>query len=198
MNTRSKIPAVCRSLTVFAIAIGLLVAVSGGAAAEPATASATGPDSAAPGETVTISVTISNSGENPGGYVGDVSLPDGWSVSEQTADGAIWNDGDRSWLWQSINAGDSVNPSISVTIPSNETAGSYDIETAVKSNEGIEANATHTIEIQGEAVETTGTENGADANEQENGLLSGIPTLGIIGVVAAVAIVGLVIGRRVL
>ena len=224
MNSASQLPSVSRGLTVLAIGIGFLVMMSGGAVAEPATASATGPDVAAPGETVTISVTISNTGESPGGYVGDVSLPDGWTVSEQTPADAIWNSGDQSWLWQSINAGESVNPSVTVMIPTDEAAGSYNIETVVKSNDGIEANATHSVEIQGDAEESTDGESDVDADttnqegsqgdaeestdgesdadadttNQEDGLLGGIPTFAIIGVVAGMAIVGLVVGRKVL
>ena len=177
-----------RSLTIVVLVVGCLALLASAAAAEPATVSSSGPTAAAPGDDVTVSATITNTGENPGGFVGDVSLPDGWSVSGQTAEGAIWNDGDQSWLWQSIDSDTSVNPSVTVAVPSNATAGSYDVAMVIKSNEGIEANTTHTITISGESSSST------DAND-ENETDDSLPGFGIWSAIVALCTVGYVLRR---
>lgn len=199
MNHYRSLPNARRTAVVLAIAVGLML-VPVGVSAAPASASTTGPDTAAPGETVTISVTISNTGDEPGGYVGDISLPEDWTIDSQSPDGAIWNAGDRSWLWQSIQPGDSVNPSMTVAIPTNETSDSYTVETAVKSNDGIEANATHTIDIQGDPVEQSNADTGSttDTTEDGTGLFGGVPVVGIGIGVAGLGIVGYIVSRRVL
>ena len=177
-----------RSLTIVVLVVGCLALLASAAAAEPATVSLSGPTAAAPGDEVTVSATITNTGENPGGFVGDVSLPDGWDVSGQTAQGAIWNDGDQSWLWQSIDPDTSVNPSVTVAVPSNATAGSYDVEMAIKSNEGIEANTTHTITISSESSSSTDANN---KNETDDSL----PGFGIWSAIVALCTVGYVLRR---
>lgn len=199
MNRLCSLPSVCRGAVVLAIAVSLVV-VPMGVTAAPASASASGPDTAAPGETVTISVTISNTGDDPGGYVGDISLPENWTIEDQSAAGAIWNGGDRSWLWQSIQPGDSVSPTVTVAIPANETAGSYTVGTAAKSNEGIEANATHAIDVEGEPVEDSdgGTDSATDTTEDGTGLFGDVPVAGIGIGVAGLGIVSYIVSRRVL
>jgi hypothetical protein len=177
-----------RSLTIFVLVVGCLALLASAAAAEPATVSSSGPATAASGDEVTVSATITNTGENPSGFVGDVSLPDGWDVSGQTAEGAIWNNGDQSWLWQSIDPDTSVNPSITVAVPSNATAGSYDVEMAVKSNEGIEANTTHTVTISNESSSPT------DGNE-ESETNDSLPGFGIWSAIMALCSVGFALRR---
>ena len=52
-------------------------------AAEPATGSIDGPSDVSPGETVTYTFPVTNTGSESSGYIVDVSLPDGWSVVER-------------------------------------------------------------------------------------------------------------------
>lgn len=179
-----------RGLVLAMLVICGLALLPSGVVAAPATASSNGPDTAGPGDTVTISVTLTNTGNNPGGYIANVSVPDGWSVDDQVDDGAIWNDGDRAWLWQSIDSGDSVTPSITMAIPSDESAGSYEIATVVKSTEGIEANTTHTVTVDSQA-DTASDEN--DTSKTDNK----IPGFGIGSAIMALSGVGYVLQRRV-
>jgi len=189
MKIDNSNPNMIRSLTIVVLVVGCLALLASAAVAEPATVSSSGPTTAAPGDMVTVSITIMNTGENPGGFVGDVSLPDGWHVSGQTAEGAIWNGGDQSWLWQSIDPDTPVNPSLTVAVPSNETAGIYDVETAVKSNEGIEANITHTITVSGASSSPT------DANEEIE-TNDSLPGFGIWSAIVALCSVGFALRRR--
>lgn len=141
-NPRST--AVVSAVTVVALVAMLFAS---GVAAAPATVSSSGPTSADPGDSVTVSVTLTNTGDGEDNYIADVSIPSGWSVDGHSDDGGTWNGGDRSWLWQNLGAGDSVTPSITVTVPSGVDDGSYTIETTAKSSDGVEDTTTHTVTI---------------------------------------------------
>lgn len=136
-------------------------------AAEPATVNASGPSSAAPGETVTVSVTLTNSGQNDSGYIVEISVPDNWTVTSHTNDGGVWNEDDRSWLWQTISPGDLVTPAVTVEIPSDETGGSYTIEAVAKSSDGIEGTTTQTVTVESR-TENSGTDTEQDTDSANN------------------------------
>ena len=122
-------------LLVGAIAVGVLL-VPSGVVAQQATVTTDAPETASPGETITVSVTLTNAKSNQENYIADVSLPDGWTVESHTDDGGTWNGGDVKWLWQNIPANSSVTPSLTVTVPAETTSGSVAIATTVKSAAG--------------------------------------------------------------
>jgi len=136
-------------------------------AAEPATVNASGPSSAEPGETVTVSVTLTNSGQNDSGYIADVSVPNDWTVTSYTDDSGFWNGDDRSWLWQTISPGDSVTPAVTVGIPTDETSGSYAIEAVAKSSNGVEATTTHMVTV-GRPTEESESPQNADGTDDDS------------------------------
>lgn len=72
---------------------------------------------ATPGETVTLTFEFTNTGEEPTATVLNVTeLPDDWTVQSRADDGGVWRE-DRSWLFQSVESGGSVGPSITVAVP---------------------------------------------------------------------------------
>jgi|AntDeeMinimDraft_5_1070356.scaffolds.fasta_scaffold07309_1 Flp pilus assembly protein TadG len=127
--------------------VALCVLPAPSIAAEPATVSSGGPSSATSGDTITISINLTNTGSSEENYIADVSLPRGWSVDSHSDDGGQWNSGDRSWLWQNIDSKASVTPSISVVIPNDEPSGSYSVEAVAKTDEGTADSATHIITV---------------------------------------------------
>ena len=133
-------------LLVGAIAIGVLLAPSG-VVAQQATVTTDAPETASPGETITVSVTLTNAKSSQENYIADVSLPDRWTVESHTDDGGTWNGGDVKWLWQNIPANSSVTPSLTVTVPAETTGGSVAIATTAKSAAGTEDTATHTVDL---------------------------------------------------
>lgn len=137
-----------RVIAIVVAIVGCLALLGSGAAAEPAAANSSGPSVAAPGDAVTVSITVTNTGAETGGYVGNVSLPANWTVEAQAADGAIWNSGDRAWLWQSIAPDSPTTATITATIPANATIGTYNVTTAVKSSDRVEATTSHTIAVE--------------------------------------------------
>ena len=140
-------------------------------AAEPATVSSDGPNSATSGDTISISISLTNTGSSEENYIADISLPSGWSVDSHSDDGGQWNSGDLSWLWQNIDSQASVTPSISVVIPSDESSGSYSVETVVKTDEGTVNSSTHTITVDNPNDDTG--DGGNDGNDGGNGDSSG-------------------------
>ena len=140
-------------------------------AAEPATVSSDGPNSATSGDTISISISLTNTGSSEENYIADISLPSGWSVDSHNDDGGQWNSGDRSWLWQNIDSQASVTPSISVVIPSDESSGSYSVETVAKTDEGTVNSSTHTITVDNPNDDTG--DGGNDGNDGGNGDSSG-------------------------
>lgn len=134
------------TLLVGAIVIGVLLAPSG-VVAQQATVTTDAPETASPGETITVSVTLTNAKPSQENYIADVSLPDGWTVKSHTDDGGTWNGGNVKWLWQNIPANISVTPTLTVPVPAETTGGSRTIEVAAKSASGTEDTATHTIDI---------------------------------------------------
>jgi len=134
------------TLFIGVIVVGLLLAPSG-VAAQQATVTTDGPATASPGETITVTVTLTNTKASQENYIADVSLPDGWSVASHTDDGGTWNGGDVSWLWQNIPANSSVTPTLTVRVPGEPSGGTATIETTAKSKDGAEDTATHTVEL---------------------------------------------------
>lgn len=157
-------------LVVTVIIVALLMAPSG-VVAQQATVTTDGPTTASPGETITVTVTLSNTKQSQENYIADVSLPDGWTVESHTDDGGTWNSGDISWLWQNIPANNTVTPAITVTVPSQTDGGSATISTAAKSKNGTEDTATHTIDIpsssDGSEFSSKGTNDNSDTGTSQ-------------------------------
>lgn len=129
------------------VTLSIAVVPTLGAAAEPATITSDGPSSAAPEDTVTVSMNLTNTGSSDENYIADFTVPDGWSIQSHSDDGGDWNSGDQSLLWQNIGADASVTPSISLTVPADESSGTYSVVTAAKTNDGTEDTTTHEISV---------------------------------------------------
>ena len=154
--------------------VALCVVPAPSIAAEPATVSSGGPSSATSGDTITISINLTNIGSSEENYIADVSLPSGWSVDSHSDDGGQWNSGDRSWLWQNIDSKASVTPSISVVIPNDEPSGSYSVEAVAKTDEGTADSATHIITVDnpndgGDEEENDGSDGGGGGSNTGGG-----------------------------
>jgi uncharacterized repeat protein (TIGR01451 family) len=179
---------------VAAVALVLLIApVAAGATAtvEDLSVGADGGD-VRPGETVTVTTTVTNEGENgSSGVVVDARVPDGWTVAERDDDGGTWRSSTREWLWLSVDSGESVSPSVTLRAPEN-ASGEYAVSFVVSTGDS-DGNAT------AEGVVTVGGD-GADANVsgQSFGSGGGDRSVGLLAAAAVVilALVGFVAYRR--
>ncbi|MFD1686728.1 PKD domain-containing protein [Halobellus litoreus] len=79
--------------------------------------------SVAPGETVTFDASISTTAANAPAL--DVTLPSGWSIQSQSADGpATFKPATNEWVW--LSGGD-YTVTYTVSVPSGATGGQYDV-----------------------------------------------------------------------
>ena len=79
--------------------------------------------SVAPGETVTFDASISTTAANAPAL--DVTLPSGWSIQSQSADGpATFKPTTNEWVW--LSGGD-YTVTYTVSVPSGATGGQYDV-----------------------------------------------------------------------
>jgi len=173
-----------------AVGLGLLIVVAvvgGTVAAEPASLSADGPSDAAPGTTVTISFTVNNTGDATSAYVLEGSLPDGWTVVNHSDDGGIWKSSESTWLWQSVAAGNSVGPSVTIQVPQNAT-GTYTISGTLKDADGVQANSSTTINVGTSATPTTTTTETATTETDDESTDTLGPGFGMIMAIVAVIV----------
>ncbi len=148
-------------LTITAVVVGITV-FSSAVVADSATVNTSGPNTVDPGETVSISITVTNTASDSGSYIANISPPSGWRITGRTDAGGIWNQEDRAWLWQQISSNNSVVPSVMLAVPPNASSGSYTITTNTLSKDGVEATAEHEVTI-----------SGADSSNSTNGAVTG-------------------------
>jgi len=109
-------------------------------------------DDVDPGENLTASFAVENTGDEPFAVVIDVTeLPDDWELQSHDDDGATWRS-DQKWLFQTVESGDSVEPSLTVAVP-NDASGEYTIAGNASTTSAAATNET-TVTV-GEEVETS-------------------------------------------
>lgn len=141
----SRSSAVVRLLVVLTV---FGAAVPYAALAAPATLTASG-GTTSPGETVTVSFTLENTGSEASAYILDASsLPDDFSIESRDDDGGTWKGSENSWLWQTVEAGNTVEPSLTISVPS-DANGEYSVDAEAKDSDGVQDTATATITVEG-------------------------------------------------
>jgi len=90
------------------------------------------------------------------------SLGSGYEISNHTDDGGAWRSSEGSWLFQSLSAGDSVSPSVTVDVPE-DAQGTRIMSVSAESDAGT---TTTTVELD---LDDIGIAQAADTNN--NGAL---------------------------
>ncbi|MBX0286491.1 PGF-CTERM sorting domain-containing protein [Halomicroarcula sp. F28] len=144
---------------------------------------------ATPGETVTLTFEFANNGDEPIATIVSVSeLPDDWTVQSHADDGGVWRD-DRSWLFQSVEAGGSVAPSITVAVPDDATDPVTVPGNAMVGNETVTGQTTVRV------AESQATATGESSQTPTGTSDSSGPGFGVGTALAAALGLALVIGR---
>lgn len=165
--------------------VGLLIgaAATAGATSNHLGIAAEASDAEA-GDTTTISITFSNDGdEGTGAIVAVTGIPNGWEIENRSDDGGSWNSGESKWLFQRVEAGGSVAPSLTLSIPDDAT-GDHEIEIRGSTTE---MNVTTTVTVSlggGDETEESDEEDGDDEGTSASG-----PGFGV--GIAALAVLGL-------
>lgn len=114
------------------VAMAVLVGAVALVAVAPATAQSDSldlsisADNATAGEEITVTFTVENTGDEASGVILDITeTPDDWSIESHEDDGGTWRQ-DGKWLFQTVESGDSVEPSVTMAVPEN-VSGEYTV-----------------------------------------------------------------------
>ncbi|MFB6284269.1 MAG: hypothetical protein ABEK59_10120 [Halobacteria archaeon] len=121
---------------------GMVVLTVVGLLTAPVVAQSSGLSLSAPnvnadaGEDVDVKFTIENTGTSTETAILKVGgIPNGWSIDNRNNDGGKWKGSEDAWLFENINSGSSVNPSIKLSVPG-DASGSKDIDATLKTSGG--------------------------------------------------------------
>lgn len=134
------------------------------------------------GENVTVSFSVENTGDSSTGAVLDITeMPDDWAVQSHENSNGTWNDNEHKWVWLSIDAGATEEPSVTLSVP-DDASGEYTVgATATTTDDSDDAEVTLSV---------AGTETETDASG------SGGPGFGAAVTVVALLAVALLARRR--
>lgn len=87
----------------------------------------------------TVTFSMTNRGPD-NGFVLNLTLPENVTVIGQSADGGQWSADRTAWIYQTVSTGQTVTPSVTVSVPE-ETGRSYNITGLAKTSDGLAARA---------------------------------------------------------
>jgi hypothetical protein len=118
-----------------------------GVVAEPATLESTDNGPTTAGATVTVYFEITNTGDNTSAYILNVeSIPNSWNIEDRDDDGGFWKSSSSRWLFQTIDPGESRNPSLTFNVPAG-ASGDYTIDGEAYDNDGVVDTTSTTIAV---------------------------------------------------
>jgi hypothetical protein len=149
------------------LVVGLCLAlVVGPTAAASATVAIDAPSTVESGETVTVSLTLTNTGDSEDSYLVNVSAPDSWSVVDHSDDDGEFDSDDSKWLYTSVDAGSSVQPS--VTFETAGDTGTAEITATAENSSGLRDSATHSITVESESDDGGGSDDDDSSSDDES------------------------------
>lgn len=110
------------------------------------------------GETVTISFSVENTGDDTGVVLNITEIPDGWEIQSHENDNGTWNSNENKWIWLTVPGGETVEPSVTMSVP-DDAADEYTVgATASTSQTSTDVEATIGVAgaDNGTATETSG------------------------------------------
>lgn len=105
------------------------------------------------GGNVTVSFTVENTGNATGVVLNITDMPDGWEVQSQENANGTWNDNENKWVWLTVGADETVEPSVTLSVPS-DASGEYTIA-ATASTSDTSTDAEATVSVAGSGTETS-------------------------------------------
>lgn len=142
---------------------------------------------AAPGEEVTVTFTLENTGDEPSAAIVAVSeRPEGWELTAHESDGGVWQSEDEKWLFQTVEAGATVEPSITLSVPE-DANGEFTIAGNVTETDSS-TTAETTLSVGEDGSEETADDDSGSTS------LSG-PGFGVVAALVALLGIGLLARR---
>jgi len=145
---------------------------------------------ATPGETVTLTFEFTNTGDEPTATIVSVTeLPADWTVQSHADDGGVWRE-DGSWLFQRVEGGSSVAPSITVAVPA-DASGSATVAGNATIGDGTVTDQTTVTVAENQSTPTDGSGQATPTGTSDG---SG-PGFGVVGALVATLALGCRLGR---
>jgi hypothetical protein len=127
--------------------------------------------SVSPGETVTVEVTLENTGADtsPAPVFNLTALPDGWEVTSWSAPDATYQDDSNEWLWMELEAGNTHSLAIDIQAPEDAS----DITVSGIGTDGASNTASDSTEISlsttdsGGGDSDTGSDGGGGSSQSD-------------------------------
>lgn len=144
-----------REVSVILLVSTILLSGLGGANTTQSTDLTAEGGEVAPGYSIEVAFSLTNSGTESRAYILHITpLPPGFAVDRQSSDGGTWHRTETKWLFRRVDPGETVTPSIVLSIPSN-VSGKYSVTVIAKTADGIEASASATVTVTESAPTTT-------------------------------------------
>jgi len=158
-----------RPLIAVIVVAGLFAAVAAGA---PATLSADSADTVSPGDTVTVTFTVTNTGDEESAYILNISdYPDDWTIADQQNDGGTWNDDEKKWLWLTVEPDANKQPTVTFEVPEGSADGPRTIDAEVRDSDEVRDTVSRTIEVRASDGGDGG--DGSDSGSSDGGSSDG-------------------------
>jgi archaellum component FlaG (FlaF/FlaG flagellin family) len=203
-------PPVVASLLALVLVVAAVASVAvGGVAAQESGAALSltvdpGEATVAPNGSVTVTLTVENTGQerSVGPVVRLDSLPEGWTVANQTSENATYRSSTREWLWRGLDPGATGEATATLSAPGS-AEGTHDLPVSADDAAGATAEAVATVAV-GASGDGSGEEDGETAGDGDGGEQPGsgvgaipggdgaLPLL--LGAVGAVVVAGVAVG----
>lgn len=99
-----------------------------------------------PGGGVVVTFEITNTGEVPAALIISVDDQSPYSIESREDDGGIWSAVKQSWLFQTVEPGESRSPSLTLSVPETASGGEHTIAAECLTTGGVQGADSVTIE----------------------------------------------------
>jgi len=130
------------------LAVVVVAVLAAPAIAAPAETSIDGPSTVEPGEQVTYTFTLTNTGENESAYLLNTTLPDGWEIVDQSNDSGNWQSSDTEWLYVELAPGETREPSLTISVPENADDGAIEVTSRASTSDGLQSTAAKEVTVE--------------------------------------------------
>jgi hypothetical protein len=153
------------------VVVGVVASAGLSAAAQTDALSVTGSEqTVSPGDSVSTSFTVVNNGTSARTAVAlNASTPDGWTIEEQSGDGASFKSATATWLWLKLPANATETVTLAFDVPA-DASGQYDITSTVSDADSYADSATSSVVVRAPTTTANPDRDGlSDPGDEDHG-----------------------------
>ena len=128
--------------------VAALAVLAAPAMAATATLSVDGASEVQPGDTVTYTFSVTNTGENESGYLLNITRPNGWEIVDQNSESGWWKENETTWIVRSIEPGSTREPSLTFSVPDSASDGTVEVAVYLNSTEDFEDTTAKSVTVE--------------------------------------------------